>query len=71
MISTCTLTSSHILGGLMRWKYIEINHSYVIILKNTAHCTTILKLNTKQKALFPIGTKSCKIWNMGELFVSH
>lgn len=54
----------------MRWKCIDINNSCVIILKSTAHCTTVLKLNAKQKA-FHTGTQLCKIWNMGEFCVSH
>lgn len=40
-----------LLGGLMRWKCIEIKNSCVVILKNSAHCTTVLKLNAKQKML--------------------
>lgn len=34
----------------MRRKCLEINNSYVIILKNASHCTAVLKLNAKQKA---------------------
>lgn len=54
----------------MRWKCLDINNSYVIMLKNAAHCTTVLKFNAKQKA-FHIGTQLQKIQNVGEFGVSH
>lgn len=44
----------------MRWKCIEINNSYVIILMNTAHCINVLKLNAKQKAL-SISSWTCHV----------